>query len=128
VKDLRVKQMNGYVLFAFAGEHTLGRLVRVARTVAQECSTRECLRALIDVRESIGGLSMVDKFELAEIAESLKPRGIRIALLDRPQDRADGFLETVASNRAIALRLFFNQDRAVEWLLEQAPRKNDARA
>lgn len=126
MSDLRIKQMDGYVLFAFTGEHTLDRLVGVAQTVAHECASRECLRSLVDVRDSSGGLSTVEKFELAEIAESLKPRGIRVAILDTPQERADGFLETTASNRAIALKLFFNEDQAVAWLQQKAQRVGSA--
>ncbi|HEX4955979.1 MAG TPA: hypothetical protein VF017_21530 [Thermoanaerobaculia bacterium] len=82
---------------------------------------------LIDGREQLSLPDTVDTFEYGErAAVVLAGRGLRIAAVpsDAAREKAS-FLENVAFNRGLALRLFPTLEAALSWLLVSQRRAED---
>lgn len=75
---------------------------------------------LIDVRNAQPTYSHVTPIRHAEEASSLGlPRSNRTALLGAEKDRAIlQYVENVAVNRGILMKVFFDEDAAAKWLRE----------
>ncbi len=100
-------------LFQADGE----KIITIARTTAAELG----YNALYDVRQSVTNIPIVEWFQLPrslEVFKETKTRRIKAAVLISPNDAIDiyKFYETVMYNLRLKLRVFFNEDEALEWL------------
>ena len=79
------------------------------------CSTYNCQKALIDVRDLELQFDTLALFRSGEDAAFLTYIGIRIALLAR-EDMLNPFFDNVAYNRGGRVGVFTKIDSAQEWL------------
>ena len=76
---------------------------------------------LLNTREAETGLSVVDIFELGQaLADHPSLRRSKIALLTSMNDAEQaGFLETVAANQGVRVRVYTDFEQAITWLVMQ---------
>lgn len=122
--EFEMLEEDGYVVAALGGIRTPETLITVAARTTAFCNERQIKRVLIDIRRMSGGLDTLETYEVAghEIPrqESVR-RALRAAILDRPENiERIRFFETVAVNRGLNVKVFADEDLAVEWLLTDA--------
>jgi len=104
-------------LFKADGE----QIITLARTAAAEHGF--CV--LYDVRQSRTKVPIVEWFQLPrnlEVFMDTKKRRVKAAVLISPDDAVDkySFYETVTTNLGIKLKIFFDEDDAIEWLCKKS--------
>ena len=103
--------------FELKGTMTLEDQRTIGEAIMDECQRRKCGRALADARQQAGDLSIIDWHELATQLQPNWPRDLYLAIVDRADRlKPDRFLETVARNRGVPVRVFSDMDEAVAWL------------
>ena len=76
-------------------------------------------RLLVDVTQGDPKMSVVDDFEFTGDHTQRLPVGIRIAVVHRAgEEEHFRFIENVARNRGVDMRMFTAGEAATEWLLE----------
>lgn len=91
------------------------RLARAEAAVALQ--RHRAVRLLVDVSRMETTLSTSAHFEFTSSHPNLLSRCTKIAVVVTPQVAADGvFVENVAVNRGMRLRVFMSIDAAIEWL------------
>jgi hypothetical protein len=108
---------NGYLVMRIAGSYDYWDFIQYPKIIRTECEARGIFRILVDVvAVTYLELPTLELFFLGEkVAEVLRDR-IKIALVWHGGAR-DNFLQTVAANRAAAIRIFESTDTARIWLL-----------
>lgn len=85
------------------------------RRMVDCCRDRRIQCLLIDGRDQEPIGSIVDNFDFGS-SVPIEMRGLRIAVVHRPDDEALPFIETVAFNRGGNTRSFLDTAAAIEWL------------
>lgn len=101
------------------GDAALDAAVVGKKTV--EVCEREGIYRVLCVLNLEGRLSAIDSYEMVIGAKDFGwDHGYRLALVETNENSADdvAFTETVAVNRAYAVRAFTDEDEALEWLLD----------
>ncbi|MDX1498322.1 MAG: hypothetical protein R3176_00395 [Woeseiaceae bacterium] len=92
----------------------------VGRKTVQVCEQEDLYRVLVILKLE-GRLSAIDSYEMVIGAKDFGwDHRYRLALVDTNEESADdvAFTETVAVNRAYAVKAFTDENRALEWLLD----------
>jgi len=115
--DMDVETRGERMIFRWRGAFDPARHRRQALAVMRLCQHRRCTRALIDVRDQTGEMSLTDRFDLARDLAEVWDRNIRVALLDHA-DRVlpDRFFETTVNNRGPLMKTFTDEAEALAWL------------
>jgi hypothetical protein len=103
------------------GTRTLESVLGIAKECVAACKQNERTRFLLDMQPLTGQLSGIDTYDF--VTKSVPPfgrgLGLKAAILDLQSNRHRlEFLENLAFNTGINLRVFTNVSRAVEWLRE----------
>jgi hypothetical protein len=119
--EIEMVERDGFVTAVFTGVRTPDSLVEAASRTTAFCNQQHISRLLIDVRGMSGALDTLETFEFAghELPrrEAVR-RLLRSAILDRPENiERIRFFETVAVNRGLNVKIFADEDKAIEWLL-----------
>lgn len=85
------------------------------RRMVDFCRDRHIQCLLIDGRDQEPVGPIVDNFDFGSTIP-VEMRGLRIAVVHRPDDEALPFIETVAFNRGGNTQSFVDTERALEWL------------
>lgn len=85
------------------------------RRMVDFCRDRQIHCLLIDGRDQEPVGPVVDNFDFGSTVP-IEMRGLRIAVVHRPDDEALPFIETVASNRGGDTRSFLDTGEALRWL------------
>jgi hypothetical protein len=85
------------------------------RRMVEFCKARRIQCLLIDGRDQLPVGPIVDNFDFGS-SVPIEMRGLRIAVVHRPDDEALPFIETVAFNRGGNTQSFVDTDTALEWL------------
>lgn len=106
-----------YLVMRIAGKYDYWDFVQYPRIIRTACEESGIYRIMVDVvAVTFSELPTLELFFLGEkVAEVLRDR-VKIALIWHGDTR-DGFLETVAVNRAAAIRIFDSTEPAKLWLL-----------
>ena len=116
-KDLRIIQREGYVLFDFAGEFNLEAGKQCIDAMVEACSQSKISRALLDCRNMTGEIEIMESFMVAKYGVKMIGSISKCALVGREDQMfPDNFVENVAVNRGINLKLFTDVEKAVDWL------------
>jgi hypothetical protein len=118
--QVEYEQQPGYLSVRIRGERSLEAVIAVTAETAEKALALHQPRLLVDVREFTGWLQTMENYELVtrEFAK-FQGKGIRkLAILDRQHLDQPPFLETLAQNRGIGLRIHTDAGAAVAWLLE----------
>ena len=116
---LTITQKSAYLHAIVTGEHSKSNVVGFLRDVLRECVNRQCFKVLIEERLEGPSLGLLEVFEIVlggniETSGKLKA----IAYIDVNADASlMKFVEDVAVNRAMPLRIFQTVPEAEKWLL-----------
>lgn len=82
-------------------------------------------RFLSDVREAQNTLNPAQNYIFAykEMTGLDLQRDVRSAILTSPDDSSHDFVETVSQNAGFNVRLFHDENAAIQWLAETPPRQ-----
>ena len=117
IKNLRIIQKKGYILFGFSGEFSQEAGKQVIDAMVEACTQAQISRALLDCRNMTGEIQILESFMVAKYGIKMIGSISKFALVGR-QDQMfpDDFVENVAVNRGINLKLFTDAEEAVNWL------------
>ena len=91
------------------------------KDVVQEMAKHECLKQIVDHRETIFELSVREYYERPDINKEI---GIsyswKIAMVFKELSENTRFMETVFRNRGYNFHQFDDIDKAMEWLLSDS--------
>lgn len=119
--DLRAEQ--DYIRAEVSGARILGDAAtdagRVGEQVVQACNEAGIRRVLLILNLS-GRLSAIDSYEMVTNAPQYGwKHAFRLAMVDLNEESFDDvrFTETVAVNRSYEMKVFNNEQDALDWLL-----------
>jgi hypothetical protein len=117
--QLRIDEMPGYLIVRFIGAGATEEVGRQFESLAEKCKNTKKNRLLLDFTEVPADISLVDRYDLGRRTQVFAQYKCKVAALCKPE-RHDSqcFLETVARNRWVELRVFTNVEDALEWLLK----------
>jgi hypothetical protein len=76
-------------------------------------------RLYVEVTRGNPRLSVMEHFKFTSEHQSSFAAGVRMALVHRPDELVDfRFIETVAQNRGVIMKLFRDKIQALSWLLD----------
>lgn len=115
--DFALEARPTYAFCRYSGPFQTERLVSAGPVIAAFCAEHKLDRALIDLRESEGDLTVDDRFRIANYASYDVPASIRVAICIRP-DQGDGrrIWSTAMQARGFHAESFFDEEPAIEWL------------
>lgn len=119
IEGLRIIQKEAYIRFDYAGEFSEVMGKQCIDAMVEACSQVQISKALLDCRNMTGEIQIFSSFMVAKYG--VKMRGIisKTALVCREdQMLPDNFVETVAVNRGVNLKIFTDADEAIDWLKE----------
>ena len=119
---LSIIDKGSYLLVEFFGEFSVENGKQCVDSMTRACESRDRSKVMLDCRRMTGMMSIFDRFQVAEYGAS-KQRQIRqLALLNREEIvQPDNFVENVADNRGMNMKIFTKFDEAELWLNNSAP-------
>ncbi|MHC4598049.1 MAG: hypothetical protein ACYS47_03495 [Planctomycetota bacterium] len=116
-KELQVTPREGYLHVEFTGAFSVSAAKGVVDVMVAACAKEKCAKVLCDYTAMSGEMPVMDRFAVGEYAGTAVGPVIKIAMLGRPDQRLpDDFLENVAVNRGMRLKIFSDREKAVAWL------------
>ncbi len=98
-------------------DESLEEVVRYNQAILQEGLDNNAQKVLCDERQLEYRLPLIDTFELAEDLAKNVPYSIQIAMVTHPlNEQMILFWETVALNRGLNVKVFFDPKEAALWL------------
>ncbi len=115
--EAEIELRDHYLFVQLLGQYDRLRLLQVIMEVGRQCEQTGCRRVLVDARQHVGEIQVMELHQIGELIARELPRGSYVALVASPGRLAmDRFLETVAVNRGVLFRLFTKHEDAQEWL------------
>ena len=115
--ELEVEKRPDYLVFRVTGTNTAENVQAYLSEIVAACEQHDCYRAL--VHETLAGprLKVDDVFDIASEG-AMKALGIfqAIAYVDEQMGDMSYFLETVAVNRGMPIKVFQTVAHAEHWL------------
>lgn len=111
---------SAYICLTHTGETPFSEYEDGRNEAIASMQSHGLFKLLVDVRNVTSSLSLLEHFEFTSSHVEHLPRGVRTAILMRPDAADTRFIENVAVNRGITIRLFTDKRKAVEWLLESS--------
>ena len=119
IKDLKIIQREDYILFDFRGEFSQEAGKQCIDAMVEACSQSQISSALLDCRNMAGEIQILESFMVAKYGVQMIGVIARFALVGREDQMfPDNFVENVAVNRGINLKLFTDVEKAIDWLKE----------
>ena len=117
--QLQIEEMPDYIKATFNGATTTKEVGRQFESLAEKCKSTKKNRLLLDFMGVPADISLVDRYNLGRRTLIFARYKCKVAALCKPE-RHDSqcFLETVARNRWVDLRVFTTVEDALEWLLK----------
>ncbi len=119
--DISIVQENGYVEITLTGDPN-GDRFNASRAEANELMKKTgCKGLLVDATGLTRMLPVIADFEFTTGHTTELPKGTRHAVIVNPvhMERMQ-FVEDVAQNRFIDLRIFTDRAKALSWLIDKA--------
>jgi CHAD domain-containing protein len=116
---LAIEAKGDYLYVRSHGLRTRATVTAMTMEIFDAALAKALSKVLIDVRELEGRLGILDSyFVVTDVFQKLRGKGIdKAAIVDESVSPLRWwFLETVAVNRGFNLRIFADQQKALEWL------------
>lgn len=117
---LAVEPRRGYLHISVNGENSADNVRRILGDVIAACTQHGCSRVLFEEYLVGPSLGIVEAFEIvAEGSDTARPVVQQVAYVDTNPEHDSSllqFIETVAVNRGIHVRLFTTVREAEAWL------------
>lgn len=105
----------GYLIIRILGRADARVSDEIIAAIFREMAAHNCMRVLADIRGVEGRLGVLETFNMVSTYPCIP--GLRVAILDRPEDKSwSDFYETASVNRGYDNRVFTDLEKAVEWL------------
>ena len=119
MEDLEIIQQEGYVRFNYTGEFNLTAGKQCIDAMVEACRRLQLSSALLDCRKMTGEIRTLESFMVADYGRKMRGFFSKTALVGREdQMLPDNFVENVAVNRGVNLKLFTDIQEAIAWLEE----------
>jgi hypothetical protein len=102
-----------------SGVRTRATVTAMTMEIFDAALAKGLSKVLVDVRKLEGRLGILDSYlAVTDVFQRLRGKGMRkAAIVDQQISSIRGwFIETLARNRGFNLRVFTDQEEAVEWL------------
>ena len=106
----------GYLAVRVAGPYSLREFRGVITAIGEEAQRGGHARALIDATELHGEMPDMDRFESGALAAERLGSLDRVAILMGASQRVNHFLEDVARNRGLDVRVLRDRGEALAWI------------
>ena len=117
--DVMYVEDSGYVAGTLMGDMEEKDLNAARNKMNAELVAHGCKKLLVDATGITQMQSVFADFDFTEEHQTELPLGTRHAVVIRPERKGHmQFVEDVAQNRAINLRLFTDRHDAIEWLTD----------
>ncbi len=118
-QEFTISDHGPYLLADFFGEFSVATGKRCIDSMVEAAIASGRRRVLLDCRRMTGEMPIIARFQVAEYSQKTRGAIDRIALLNRPEVvLPDNFVEHVAVNRGVNLKIFTDFDQAERWLTE----------
>lgn len=109
----------GYLVARFTGAKTKEEAKQHFELLAEECKRTNKNKLLIDFTEVPADISLLEIYSLGELTRIFAQYKCKVAVICKPENHgSNSFLETVAQNRWVDLRMFTDNQSAMDWLLK----------
>jgi hypothetical protein len=127
--QLQIEETPGYLATKFTGAGEAEEIWRQFELIAEHCKRANKNKLLLDITETYGTLSLVDRYRLGDVAEIfVYYKLIKVAVVSRPEQLDHKrFGEMVARNRWVNARVFTSAEDAEKWLMLEPPARKKAR-
>jgi hypothetical protein len=116
-----------YLLVEFFGEFGVDAGKQCVDRMVEACVEHKRSKVLLDCRRMTGYMPTFDRFEVAKYGAIKGRQLMRLALLNREDVLLpDNFVENVAVNRGMDMKIFTDFIEAEHWLSRSAPDKTAA--
>ena len=109
-----------YVMVVYAGEVTKKAHDTSRAEAMRTLTAKGWSRLLVDARQIDAKMTALDDFEFTQEHQSSLPSSVRIAVIHRPNESERfRFIENVAVNRGIGMKVFTDPVEATNWLTDK---------
>jgi hypothetical protein len=128
-EPLSITDTGSFLLVEFFGKFSVEAGKQCVDRMAEACVKHGRPKVLLDCRRMTGVMSVLHRFQVAEYGATKASQLGRLALLNRKDVvLPDNFVENVAVNRGMNMKIFTDFDEAVLWLSQSTLNKADPRA
>jgi len=106
---------DSYLYYEVSERYNYDQGVEIFRSIKTECQGQGYGKALLDLRQVIGDIPVLDRYKLGDQAATLWGSDIQVAVL-APAAIVTRFFENVAVNRQGLVRVFTDLESARAWL------------
>ena len=117
--ELSFKHESDYLYVQATGTRNLENIVAMVKDFFAERDRHGYSNVLLDVRGMVGGLNTIETFRLGKKnLQPVRPPGqAKISVLDLEENRERfQYMEGIAINIGLILRIFTDVDKAITWL------------
>jgi hypothetical protein len=117
MKDVKVENTPNYLHILVTSEFSVALAYQVIDLSIEKCKEINQNRVLLDVREMMGTITLMDKFYVGSHASKLWLHRIQTAMIGRKnQITVDNFLESFLVSRGVNVRVFTEREAGIKWL------------
>ena len=116
---MSIHNKGSYLLIEFFGEFSVEAGKQCVDRMMEACLKQRQSRVLLDCRRMTGSMTVISRFQVAEYGAFSLDFLNRFALVNRDDVLLpDNFVENVAINRGMDMKIFTDFDAAEQWLTE----------
>lgn len=116
-EPLTITDTGSFLLVEFFGKFSVEAGKQCVDRMAEACMKYDRFKVLLDCRRMTGDMPMMDRFQVAEYGATKRQQLQQLALLaSKDVVRPDNYVENVAVNRGMNMKIFTDFDIAVWWL------------
>ena len=117
IKGLKIIPKETYIRFDFTAEFSEAVGKQCVDAMVETCSQLRVFKALLDCRKMTGEIKILESFNVVTYGGKMRGLLSKLALVGREDQMfPDNFVENVAVNRGINLKLFTDLEGAKDWL------------
>jgi len=118
--SISLSENKKYIICRVTGQITLDTAREFTKELDRLSRAHKIKRFLTDVRDAQNALSTFENYNFAykDMAEMNLQRDVRSAILIGAADKTHDFVATVTQNAGYGVRIFYDEDAAIEWLSE----------
>jgi hypothetical protein len=117
--QLQIEEIPSYLKARFDGASTIEEAKQQFTLLAEKCKGTNKNKLLLDFTTVPANISLADRYALGRLTLVFAQYKCRVAAVCKTEQHGSTcFIETVAQNRWVDLRVFTNVEDALEWLLK----------
>ena len=114
---LEIEDKQDYVQVRYVGEFRLFEGRRTVDRINEACTKFHRSAVLLDLQSMTGNISIMDRFNIVVYGQKMIGTVSKIAIAAQPEaGTVSRLVETMAENRGINLKVFYEINQADSWL------------